>query len=231
MSRQISYCWAFLVAVHLVIVFPSPSSFLSGQLLALETIQTMSAIIPITRSTPTQTPAWKMSPAISQPLRATAERTKVSFCFEPMRLANGCHADRVNRVLIIAQTLATFLSKGLPTQHLNGSFALPAVDAFVTEIDALYRSTVAGKVDGFCAGPLFEAVTQRGLESFVILEGNDHIGDLYRSVFDPQLKLLKATFASAYVDLIVVIFEIHLAATQHFPFTGGVRSRSYTGHE
>jgi hypothetical protein len=73
-------------------------------------------------------------------------------------------------------------------------------------------------------------VTHLGAEGFVILEGNDHIGNLYRSVFDPHLELLKATFAAAYVYSIVVVFEIHLAATQHFPFTG-VCSAGYSGRE
>jgi hypothetical protein len=138
---------------------------------------------------------------------------------------------RVSRFLVIAQIIAPFsFAQGLTTQHLNSSFALPTIDAFVTEIDALYRSSVAGKVDGFYAGPLFEAVTHLGAEGFVILEGNDHIGNLYRSVFDPHLELLKATFAAAYVYSIVVVFEIHLAATQHFPFTG-VCSAGYSGRE
>jgi hypothetical protein len=155
-----------------------------------------------------------MSPAISQPLRATAEKTAVNFCMEPMWPGQSI---RVSRFLVIAQIIAPFsFAQGLTTQHLNSSFALPTIDAFVTEIDALYRSSVAGKVDGFYAGPLFEAVTHLGAEGFVILEGNDHIGNLYRSVFDPHLELLKATFAAAYVYSIVVVFEIHLAATQHF---------------
>jgi hypothetical protein len=38
--------------------------------------QTTIPIIRITRSTPVQTPAWKISPIISQPVRATAESNK-----------------------------------------------------------------------------------------------------------------------------------------------------------
>jgi hypothetical protein len=65
---------------------------------------------------------------------------------------------RVSRFLVIcAKSWRLSFAPGLTTQHLNSSFALPTIDAFVTEIDALYRSAVAGEVDGPDAGPLFEA--------------------------------------------------------------------------
>jgi hypothetical protein len=50
----------------------------TSQLPALETAQTMSPIIPMTRSAPTQTPALKMSPITSQPVKAMAEKTKIT---------------------------------------------------------------------------------------------------------------------------------------------------------
>ena len=65
--------------------FCSPSARESGetlkpvvpQLPALVSIQITSPMIPITRIAPTQTPALKISPAISQPARLTIEITRV----------------------------------------------------------------------------------------------------------------------------------------------------------
>ena len=65
--------------------FCSPSATESGetlkpvvpQLPALVSIQITSPMIPITRIAPTQTPALKISPAISQPARLTIEITRV----------------------------------------------------------------------------------------------------------------------------------------------------------
>jgi hypothetical protein len=57
---------------------------LALQPLALETIQTIMPIIPITRIAPTQTPASKMSPTSSQPIRLTEKigiTKKNQHCF------------------------------------------------------------------------------------------------------------------------------------------------------
>jgi len=73
--------------------------------------------------------------------------------------------------------------RGLTTQHLDSSFTLPAIDAFVTEIDALYRSTVGGEINGSSpskmtkpSGPSCHRFEERYGKRF-------HIGN-HRCVFD-----------------------------------------------
>ena len=103
--------------------------------------------------------------------------------------------------------------QALTAEHFDNSFAFATIDAFVSEIDPLNRSSIAGKIDDSGAGSLIKAVTQRGFESLIVFEGHDHIGNFDGRIFDSQLKLFEAAFVPAYVYLVVIVSEIHLTLT------------------
>ena len=105
------------------------------------------------------------------------------------------------------------LSSCLTAEHFNGSSTFTTIDTFVIEIDPFNRPTVAGKVDGTSTGSFRESVTHWGCEGFIVSEGYNHIGNFDRRIPNPHLKLFKPAFASADIDSIVIIPEIHLTLT------------------
>jgi len=105
------------------------------------------------------------------------------------------------------------MSSSLTPEHFYSSFAFAAIGALVIEIDALNGSTFAGEVDDLAAGSFRESMPQFGFEGLIIFKCYDHIIDFDRSIFNPNLQLSKSAIASAYIDPVVIIFEIHLLLT------------------
>ena len=98
--------------------------------------------------------------------------------------------------------------------HFDGSFAFPAIDALVMEIDALDTTTLAGEVDD-AAGRFFrEPMAHFRLESFIITHGHDHIVDFDGRILYSYLKLSKPAFRSADIDLVAIIVKIHFTLTE-----------------
>jgi hypothetical protein len=101
----------------------------------------------------------------------------------------------------------------LTREHCNSSFAFTAIDAPVVEIDSPNGSTVAREVDDTAAGSFRESMAQVGLEGFIVSKCHDHIRDFDRCISNSNLNLSKPPLASAHIDLVVIIFEIHLTLT------------------
>jgi hypothetical protein len=101
----------------------------------------------------------------------------------------------------------------LPPEHFNSSFAFAAIDTLVIEIDSLDGSTFAGEVDDLAAGSFRESMPQFGFEGLIIFKCYDHVIDFDRGIFNPNLQLSKSALASAHVDPVAIIFEIHLLLT------------------
>jgi hypothetical protein len=72
---------------------------------------------------------------------------------------------------------------------------------------------LAGEVDDTAAGSFREFMPQFGLEGFIVSKCHDHIRDFDRCIFNPNLNLPKPALASAHIDLVVIISEIHLTLT------------------
>ena len=63
------------------------------------------------------------------------------------------------------------------------------------------------------SGSFREFMPQFGLEGCIVAKCHEHIIDFDRRILYPNLKLFKPALASAHVDPVVIIFEIHLTLT------------------
>jgi hypothetical protein len=122
-------------------------------------------------------------------------------------------SDRPRETPKVSASLTSSDKRLLTPAHFNSSFAFAAIDALVIEIDSLDGSTFAGEVDDTAPGSLREFMPQFRLEGCIVAKCHDHIMDFNRRILNPNLKLFKPALASAHVDLVVIISEIHLTLT------------------
>jgi hypothetical protein len=102
----------------------------------------------------------------------------------------------------------------LPTVNFDRTGAVSSAYAAIVEIDLLYVSTLARKIDDPDARTFAEAVINRRSEFLVVAKRDDHFRNFDGRILHPNLQLLESAIGATDIDAIMIASKIYLLATQ-----------------